>query len=120
MSTLWSGRFTAEPDAGVFEHGRSLSVDRRLVDADAPFGIYHGTSSGETTWCGFARAIVAELGMDAGKVQPITTAEFPLPAPRPAYSVLGHRAWHVAGVEPLPHWQDALRRSLSAVVGETR
>jgi dTDP-4-dehydrorhamnose reductase len=93
---------------------------RRLVDADAPFGIYHGTSSGETTWCGFARAIVAELGMDAGKVQPITTAEFPLPAPRPAYSVLGHRAWHLAGVEPLPHWQDALRRSLSAVVGETR
>jgi argininosuccinate lyase len=34
MSTLWSGRFTTEPDAGVFEHGRSLSVDRRLVDAD--------------------------------------------------------------------------------------
>jgi argininosuccinate lyase len=34
MSTLWSGRFTADPDAGVFEHGRSLSVDRRLVDAD--------------------------------------------------------------------------------------
>ena len=34
MSTLWSGRFTAEPDAGVFEHGRSLSVVRRLVDAD--------------------------------------------------------------------------------------
>ncbi len=34
MSTLWSGRFTAEPDASVFEHGRSLSVDRRLVEAD--------------------------------------------------------------------------------------
>ena len=34
MSTLWSGRFTADPDAGVFEDGRSLTVDRRLVDAD--------------------------------------------------------------------------------------
>jgi len=34
MSHLWSGRFTAEPDAGVFEHGRSLPVDRRLIDAD--------------------------------------------------------------------------------------
>lgn len=34
MSTLWSGRFTTEPDAGVFEHGRSLPVDKRLVEDD--------------------------------------------------------------------------------------
>jgi argininosuccinate lyase len=34
MSHLWSGRFTADPDEGVFEHGRSLPVDRRLIEAD--------------------------------------------------------------------------------------
>jgi len=34
MSTLWSGRFTAEPDAEVFGYGKSLPVDRRLVDDD--------------------------------------------------------------------------------------
>jgi len=34
MSTLWSGRFSAEPDAEVFDHGRSLSVDRRLIEDD--------------------------------------------------------------------------------------
>src|SRR5688572_19139278 len=34
MSTLWSGRFSAEPDAEVFDYGRSLSVDRRMVDDD--------------------------------------------------------------------------------------
>jgi len=34
MSTLWSGRFTAEPDAAVFDYGKSLSVDRRLVEDD--------------------------------------------------------------------------------------
>ena len=34
MSHLWSGRFAVEPDASVFEFGKSLSVDRRLVDDD--------------------------------------------------------------------------------------
>jgi len=32
--TLWSGRFSAEPDKEVFEYGKSLAVDKRLVDAD--------------------------------------------------------------------------------------
>ncbi|HKW03010.1 MAG TPA: argininosuccinate lyase [Vicinamibacterales bacterium] len=34
MSTLWSGRFTSEPDKEVFDYGKSLSVDRRLVEDD--------------------------------------------------------------------------------------
>ena len=34
MSTLWSGRFDSEPDREVFEYGKSLAVDRRLVDDD--------------------------------------------------------------------------------------
>ncbi len=34
MSTLWSGRFTSEPDKDVFEYGKSLAVDRRLLDDD--------------------------------------------------------------------------------------
>ena len=34
MSTLWSGRFTSEPDREVFEYGKSLAVDRRLLDDD--------------------------------------------------------------------------------------
>src|SRR5689334_8118235 len=34
MSTLWSGRFAGEPDAVVFDYGKSLSVDRRLVEDD--------------------------------------------------------------------------------------
>jgi argininosuccinate lyase len=34
MSTLWSGRFTAEPDKAVFDYGKSLGVDRRLVEDD--------------------------------------------------------------------------------------
>ena len=34
MTTLWSGRFTADPDAEVFDYGKSLPVDRRLVEDD--------------------------------------------------------------------------------------
>ena len=34
MSTLWSGRFDSAPDAEVFAYGKSLSVDRRLIEDD--------------------------------------------------------------------------------------
>lgn len=73
------------------------------------YGTYHLTGGGETTWCGFARAVFEELGADPERVRPCTTADFPRPAPRPAYSVLSDRAWRAAGLTPLPHWRDALR-----------
>jgi dTDP-4-dehydrorhamnose reductase len=88
----------------------------RLVEARAPFGTYHGTSSGETTWFGFARAIFSGLGLDPARVTPTTTEAFPRPAPRPAYSVLGHEAWQRAGLDALPPWQDSLTRALPLIV----
>jgi dTDP-4-dehydrorhamnose reductase len=83
----------------------------QLVEADAPGGLWHGTSAGETTWFGFARAIFEELGLDPERVTPTTTEAFPRPAPRPAYSVLGHERWADAGLDPLPDWRDGLRRA---------
>jgi len=83
-----------------------------LVEAEAPFGIYHGTASGETTKFGFTQAIFAELGLDPERVKPTTSDAFPLPAPRPAYSVLGHQTWGRAGLDPLPPWQESLTRAL--------
>lgn len=87
----------------------------RLVEAQAPFGTYHGTSSGETTWFGFAQATFAELGLDSARVKPTTTDAFPRPAPRPAYSVLGHEASRRAGLDPLPSWQESLARALPLI-----
>ena len=87
----------------------------RLVEARAPFGTYHGTSSGETTWFGFAQAIFAELGLDPERVKPTTTDAFPRPAPRPAYSVLGHEAWRGAALDPLPSWRKSLTKSVPIV-----
>jgi dTDP-4-dehydrorhamnose reductase len=89
----------------------------RLVEARAPFGTYHGTSSGETTWFGFAQAIFAELGLDPERVKPTTTDAFPRPAPRPAYSVLGHEAWRGAALDPLPSWRKSLTKSVPIVAG---
>jgi dTDP-4-dehydrorhamnose reductase len=87
----------------------------RLVGAEAPFGAYHGTSAGETTWFGFAQAIFAALGLDPERVKPTTTEAFPRPAPRPAYSVLGHEAWRGAALDPLPHWRESLKRAVPLV-----
>jgi dTDP-4-dehydrorhamnose reductase len=79
-----------------------------LLDAEAPAGIYHGTNSGQASWFEFARAIFAVSGLDPDRVLPIDSAAYPLPAPRPAYSVLGHDAWARAGLAEPRDWRDAL------------
>lgn len=78
----------------------------RLVEARAPTGTYHGTSSGQVSWYGFARAVIASAGRDVAVIQPTTSAAFVRPAPRPAYSVLGHDALRAAGVEPIGDWSE--------------
>ncbi len=78
----------------------------RLLDADAPAGTYHATSSGQCSWFDFARAAVAAAGLDAETVTPTTSAAFVRPAPRPAYSVLGHDALARLGVTPIGDWAE--------------
>jgi dTDP-4-dehydrorhamnose reductase len=81
-------------------------------------GFYHFANTGVTSWCDFSRSILAmgkELGfsMRALAIEPITSAEFPRPAPRPAYSVLSTSRYEKAtGREPR-HWRDALRQYLT-------
>ena len=91
----------------------------RLVEAEAPFGTYHGTSSGEATWFSFAQAIFAAHGLDPARVLPTTTDAFPRPAPRPAYSVLGHEAWSRAGLPALRDWQASLTDALPSVISSS-
>ena len=72
-------------------------------------GIYNLTAQGETTWYGFAGAIVESMRLaNPPEIVPITTAEFPTPARRPAYSVLsGDKLKRAFGIE-LPPWRDSL------------
>lgn len=90
---------------------------RRMVAADVPPGIYHGTSTGQTTWYDFTREIFRLAGADPDRVLPTTTAAFPRPAPRPAYSVLGHDQWAAVGVSPMRPWQEALGEALPLIAG---
>ncbi|GAA3048164.1 dTDP-4-dehydrorhamnose reductase [Gordonia defluvii] len=84
-----------------------------LIDAGAGRGaIVHAANAGQTTWCGLARAVFAGDGLDPDRVVACSTADFPRPAPRPAYSVLSGRSWVELRLTPLRHWRDALSAAL--------
>jgi dTDP-4-dehydrorhamnose reductase len=91
---------------------RLVELGEAALAGQAPAGVYHGTASGETTWYGFARQIFAEAGLDPARVRPTTTASFPRPARRPAYSVLGHQRWSLAGLAPMDPWQRSLATAM--------
>ncbi|HEU4707711.1 MAG TPA: dTDP-4-dehydrorhamnose reductase [Methylophilaceae bacterium] len=89
-------------------------------------GVYHLTCAGETTWYGFAQAILRfyeayraarswpELKVHADEIKAITTEEFPTSATRPAYSVLSNSKIMLACHIAMPLWSEAL----SAVMRE--
>ncbi len=79
-----------------------------LIDSGTPAGTFHLTNSGQASWYDFARAVFASNGLDPERVKPIPSSEFARPAPRPAYSVLGHQAWQKAGLPPMRPWGQAL------------
>lgn len=83
-----------------------------LADADAPAGVYHGTNAGQGSWFDFTRAIFTEVGLDPERVGKTDSASFVRPAPRPAYSVLGHDGWAAAGLSPLRDWREALHEAV--------
>ena len=90
-----------------------------LLDSDAPAGIYHGTNSGVASKFDQARDVFALAGLDPERVLPTDSSAFVLPAPRPAYSVLGHANWAAAGIAPMRSWQDAQAAAYAAGVFET-
>ncbi|MEO0014133.1 MAG: dTDP-6-deoxy-L-mannose-dehydrogenase [Cyanobacteriota bacterium] len=91
-------------------------LDKSLTD-ESINGIYHFTNSGVASWYDLALATFAEaqqLGfpLKVEQVIPITTAEFPTPTQRPAYSVLAKtKITQALGVHP-PYWRDSLRKML--------
>jgi dTDP-4-dehydrorhamnose reductase len=86
-----------------------------LVASGAPAGVYHGTSSGQTTWFGLAQEIFDLQGAGRELVRPTTSGKYTRPAPRPPYSVLGHDGWAKAGIAPIGDWRESLHRAFPAV-----
>lgn len=98
------------------QRGRPTSAEHlaatalALLDRNAS-GTFHVTDGGECTWFDFTVAIAGKLGRTCD-VQPCTTAEFPRPAPRPAYSVLDlSKTEGLLGA--MPDWRDNLASVLA-------
>jgi len=96
----------------------SAAILGRIGGLGGGSGIWHLTHAGQTSWHGFAKAIMQDAhacGLLARepRVLPITTAEYPTPAQRPAYSVLDTtRLCQDFGVIP-PDWRCGLRTTLA-------
>jgi dTDP-4-dehydrorhamnose reductase len=92
---------------------------RQFDEPNAPLGLYHFVNNGETSWCGLAREIFAQAGARGGptpKVTPITTADFPTPARRPANSHLSvEKLSRDYAIQPRS-WQEALAEIIAELV----
>jgi dTDP-4-dehydrorhamnose reductase len=109
---------TATPDLA----DAILKITPQLLGGDKIWGTYHFAGSGATTWHGFAARIVAAQAPLTGRtppVIPITTAEFPTPARRPANSVLDcnlfHRVFGFRG-RPWTEQADAITRAVASAM----
>jgi dTDP-4-dehydrorhamnose reductase len=92
----------------------ALAINRVLRDSNTSYaGTYHLAASGSTSWHGFAQTIVDLMPAAERKcstVESITTADYPTPARRPAYSVLNcDKLQQTFGLK-LPHWEESLRQ----------
>ncbi len=80
----------------------------RFLLGTTAYGTYHVVNTGQTTWYGFAAEIFRQAGLSV-RVEPITTAQYGAPAPRPAYSALDTAKYHALPGRPaMPSWQTAL------------
>lgn len=86
------------------------SVIHQAIEKGIPYGIYHTTNLGYTTWYDFTKKIF-ELAKIECKVNPVTSEEFVRPAKRPKNSKLSKEKLLNAGIQ-VPTYEDALERYL--------
>ena len=75
------------------------------------YGIFHGTCEGSCSWADFTEEIFRIKGLST-KVDHITTAEYPTPAKRPAYSVLENYMLKLTGDYMFADWKEAIKEYL--------
>ena len=110
--------------APTWSHSIAATTAQILEGWNGESGVYHLTCGGQTSWYGFAQAILREyqllragkgwppLKVMADAIEAISTEQYPLPAMRPANSVLDNiKLFAVFGIK-VPEWQDALVEAL--------
>lgn len=92
--------------------GTLARVLAAMIEADAPSGVYHAVNGGETTWYGLAVEALRVAGIEA-EISPVSTSEFPRPAPRPTYSVLDYSETESV-VGEIEGWREALAAAITS------
>jgi len=89
------------------------------------YGTYHLVSEGETSWHGYAQMVVAianalevKTKISSDSIQPIKTADYPLPAPRPANSRLDTTKIKNVFMLTLPSWQDGVEKVVLGLINQ--
>ena len=107
--------------ADATAHALRVAMAERAVGG-FDSGVFHLASQGETSWCGFARAIFEDMRrlrpecvLKVGEVAPIPSEAYPTPAPRPRNSRLDCSAFERRFGAALPPWREALARCLEDV-----
>ncbi len=77
-------------------------------------GIFHATGQGETSWYEFCQQIMKQTFDHSISVNPISSDQYPTPAPRPRYSVLSNQKMKEVYSQELRHWKTALGDCLSS------
>jgi dTDP-4-dehydrorhamnose reductase len=83
-----------------------------LIKQNAEAGIYHYANEGVCSWYDFAKAIIELTGIRC-KVGPTDTAGYPLPSPRPFYSVLDKSKFTISTRQTIPYWRDSLKKCIA-------
>jgi dTDP-4-dehydrorhamnose reductase len=113
-SPTWAG-CVATATSRILSQFRNADAEGEMKDVS---GVYHLTAGGQTSWHGFASAIVNQLQANAGaetvtnRVAPIPSSEFPTSARRPPYSVLDCSLIREVFGIALPSWEDQLSMCL--------
>lgn len=95
-----------------------INIVNSLDKCNNPYGIYHFSNEGVTSWYDFTKAIHRIAGITDCNVRPLHTEEYPTPASRPAYSVLDKtKIKQTFGIE-IPYWEESLMQCIKKVKSE--
>jgi dTDP-4-dehydrorhamnose reductase len=90
-------------------------IDQHKLNKKWHSGVYHYSNEGVCTWYDFAHEIMQIAGLNC-KVKPILTHEYPLPAPRPAYSVMNKQKIKDTYDIDIPYWKTSLTITLNELL----
>lgn len=112
-------QFGAPTSSAAIADATRAVIEKAASGDTGNSGTYHMTCGGETSWCGFAREIFARQALQTGgkspQILPIPSSEYPVPAARPANSVLSNRKLQSAFGIALPDWRSALDATMKTL-----